>query len=100
MKIESKEEHIMTTYDRLMKNDDFKSEFEKGYNDFLISEFMIEKMEEEKISVRELAKKSHVSPTTIQNLRKGNTSDVKFKTLINVLQTLGYTLQPIKFPST
>ena len=31
--------------------------FEKGYNDFLISEFMIEKMEEEKISVQELAKK-------------------------------------------
>ena len=41
-----------------MKNPKFKAEFEKGYNDFLISEFMIEKMEEEKISVRELAKKN------------------------------------------
>ena len=53
----------MTTYERLMKNPKFKAEFEKGYNDFLISEFMIEKKEEEKISVRELAKKTKVSTT-------------------------------------
>ena len=46
----------MTTFDRLMQDPNFKDEFEKGYNEFLISEFMIEKMEEENISVRELAK--------------------------------------------
>lgn len=86
----------MTTYERLMKNPDFKKEFDKGYNDFLISEFMIEKMEEEKISVRELAKKSNVSPTTIQHLRSGRADSVKVKTLINILQNLGYSLQPVK----
>ena len=48
----------MTTFDRLMQNSKFKAEFEKGYNEFLISEFMIEKMEEENISVRELAKQA------------------------------------------
>ncbi len=90
------EELIMTTYDRLMKNPKFKAEFEKGYNDFLISEFMIEKMEEEKISVRELAKKTKVSPTTIQNLRSGKADSVKLKTLTNVLQNLGYVLRPVK----
>ena len=62
----------MTTFDRLMQDQKFKDEFEKGYNEFLISEFMIEKMEEENISVRELAKEAKVSPTTIQNLRSGN----------------------------
>ena len=86
----------MTTYDRLMKNPKFKAEFEKGYNDFLISEFMIEKMEEENISVRELAKKTKVSPTTIQNLRSGKADSVKLKTLTNVLQNLGYVLRPVK----
>lgn len=70
--------------------------FEKGYNDFLISEFMIEKMEEEKISVRELAKKTKVSPTTIQNLRSGKADSVKLKTLTNVLQNLGCVLRPVK----
>ena len=67
----------MTTFDRLMQNPKFKAEFEKGYNEFLISEFMIEKMEEENISVRELAKEAKVSPTTIQNLRSGNAEAVK-----------------------
>jgi hypothetical protein len=60
-----------------MQNPKFKAEFEKGYNEFLISEFMIEKMDEENISVRELAKEAKVSPTAIQNLRSGNAEAVK-----------------------
>nr|MBP3281732.1 helix-turn-helix transcriptional regulator [Treponema sp.] len=86
----------MTTFDRLMQDSNFKDEFEKGYNEFLISEFMIEKMEEENISVRELAKEAKVSPTTIQNLRSGNAEAVKYKTLSNIMQKLGYALQPVK----
>ena len=86
----------MTTFDRLMQDPKFKDEFEKGYNEFLISEFMIEKMEEENISVRELAKEAKVSPTTIQNLRSGNAENVKYKTLSNIMQKLGYALQPVK----
>jgi len=86
----------MTTFERMMQDPKFKAEFDKGYNEFLISEFMIEKMEEEKISVRELAKEAKVSPTTIQNLRSGNAESVKFKTLSNIMEKLGYTLQPVK----
>ena len=86
----------MTTFDRLMQDPNFKDEFEKGYNEFLISEFMIEKMEEENISVRELAKEAKVSPTTIQNLRSGNAESVKYKTLSTIMQKRGYALQPVK----
>ena len=86
----------MTTFDRLMQDPNFKDEFEKGYNEFLISEFMIEKMEEENISVRELAKEAKVSPTTIQNLRSGNAESVKYNTLSTIMQKLGYALQPVK----
>ena len=77
MKCVYKKGLTMTTFDRLMQNPKFKAEFEKGYNEFLISEFMIEKMEEENISVRELAKEAKVSPTAIQNLRSGNAEAVK-----------------------
>lgn len=86
----------MTTFDRMMKDPKFKTEFDIGYSKFLISEFMIEKMEEEKISVRELAKEANVSPTTIQNLRSGNAETVKYKTLSNIMEKLGYALQPVK----
>lgn len=77
MKCVYKKGLTMTTFDRLMQNPKFKAEFEKGCNEFLISEFMIEKMEEENISVRELAKEAKVSPTAIQNLRSGNAEAVK-----------------------
>ena len=53
-------------------------------------------MEEENISVRELAKEAKVSPTTIQNLRSGNAESVKYKPLSNIMQKLGYALQPVK----
>ena len=86
----------MTTFDRLMQDPNFKDEFEKGYNEFLISEKKKKKMEEENISVRELAKEAKVSPTTIQNLRSGNAESVKYKTLSTIMQKLGYTLQPVK----
>ena len=58
MKCVYKKGLTMTTFDRLMQNPKFKAEFEKGCNEFLISEFMIEKMDEENISVRELAKEA------------------------------------------
>ena len=86
----------MTTFDRLMQDPKFKDEFKKGYNEFLISEFMIEKMEEENISVKKMTKEAKVSPTTIQNLRSGNAESVKYKTLSTIMQKLGYTLQPVK----
>ena len=53
-------------------------------------------MKEENIDLRELAKEANVSPTTIQNLRSGNAESVKYKTLSNIMQKLGYALQPVK----
>ena len=53
-------------------------------------------MKEENIDLRELAKEAKVSPTTIQNLRSGNAESVKYKTLSNIIQKLGYALQPVK----
>jgi len=67
-----------------------KEIFEKEYNDFLLSEFILEKMEAENISVRALAKKAGVSPTIIQKIRSKNASRINFRTFTNVIHTLGY----------
>jgi hypothetical protein len=54
---------MKTTFDQFINNDPGEREiFEKEYNDFLISEFVLQKMEEENISIRALAKKAGVSP--------------------------------------
>ncbi|MCL2441805.1 MAG: XRE family transcriptional regulator [Treponema sp.] len=67
-----------------------KEIFEKEFNDFLLSEFILEKMEAENISVRALAKKAGVSPTIIQKIRSKNASRINFRTFTNVINTLGY----------
>ena len=81
---------MMSTYDEFMSDPKRKEEFEKEYNEFLLSEFILEKMETENISVRALAKKAGVSPTIIQKIRSKNASRINFRTFNNVIHTLGY----------
>jgi len=80
-----------TTFDKFINNDpEQKALFEKEYNEFLLSEFVLQKMEEENLSVRALAKKANVSPTIIQKIRGRNAEKINFSTFSNVLHTLGY----------
>ena len=83
-----------TTFERMMENPEWKRDFEKGYEDFLISEFLCEQMEHSNLTVRELAERAGVSPTTVQHLRTGKAENVKVKTLLSVLHELGYRLKP------
>jgi transcriptional regulator with XRE-family HTH domain len=80
-----------TTFDKFInKNPKEKKIFEKEYNDFLISEFILQKMEEENISIRALAEKAGVSPTIIQKMRSKNSEKITYRTFSNMLNTLGY----------
>jgi hypothetical protein len=80
-----------TTFDKFITNDPKeKALFDKEYSDFLLSEFILEKMEEEHISVRTLAKNAGVSPTVIQKIRGKNAERINYKTFSNVLNSLGY----------
>jgi transcriptional regulator with XRE-family HTH domain len=80
-----------TTFDKFInKNPKEREIFEKEYNDFLISEFVLQKMEEENISIRALAEKAGVSPTIIQKMRSKNSEKITYRTFSNVLNTLGY----------
>lgn len=83
-----------STFDKFITNNPKeKAKFEKEYNDFLLSEFILEKMEEENLSVRALAKKADVSPTIIQKLRKSETAEkINYGTFIAVINSLGYKL--------
>ena len=80
-----------STFDKFINSDPKRKEkFDKEYNAFLLSEFLLEKMEEEKMSVRTLAKKAGVSPTVIQKIRTKNAERINFRTFANVLHSLGY----------
>ena len=83
---------MKSTFDEFITNNpEQKAKFDKEYEEFLISEFIIQKMEEENLSVRSLAKKASVSPTIIQKLRNSETAEkINFSTFKSVLKSLGY----------
>ena len=80
-----------TTFDKFINSDPKRKEkFDKEYNEFLLSEFVLEKMETEHISVRTLAQRAGVSPTVIQKIRSKNAERINFRAFANVLHSLGY----------
>jgi len=82
-----------TTFDKYINsNPKRKEKFDREYNNFLLSEFLLEKMEAEKIPVETLAKKAGVSPTVIKRIRTKNAEKLNFRTFANVLHSLGYKL--------
>ena len=90
----------MTTFEKFFEdNPEQKEIYEKEYNDFLLSEFMLEQMEAQHISVRELAKRADVSPTVIQKLRSKDSQKVNLTTFTSVLRCLGYQIKLEKMPA-
>ena len=87
-----------STFDKFITNNPKdKAKFEKEYNDFLLSEFILERMEKENLSVRALAKKADVSPTIIQKLRKSETAEkINYGTFMAVINSLGYKLKLVR----
>jgi predicted transcriptional regulator len=90
MKNEQKKASITkTTFDRLMKNQSFKEKFDKEYDALTLSETIIELMESEKLSVRELSKRANVSSTVIQEIRSGKQDNPTLLVLSKLVHTLG-----------
>ena len=87
-----------STFDKFITNNPKeKAKFEKEYNDFLLSEFILERMEAENLSIRALAKKADVSPTIIQKLRKSETAEkINYGTFMAVINSLGYKLKLVR----
>ncbi|PJZ43732.1 MULTISPECIES: helix-turn-helix domain-containing protein [Leptospira] len=78
-----------STFDRLMKDKSFKAKFEKEYDALNLSETLIELMESQKVSVRELSKKANVSSTVIQEIRSGKQDNPTLLVLSKLIHTLG-----------
>ncbi len=87
-----------TTFDRFITDDPIQKEkFDKEYEEFLLSEFVLEKMQEENLTVRGLAQKANVSPTVIQKIRKPDSMDhIAFRTFLDVIDTLGYKMNLVR----
>lgn len=86
----------MTTFERLMSDKTQKDLFEKEYAEFLLSEFLLEAMQENNVSVRKLSEESGVSTSIIQNIRSQKSDNITLKTISSLFSALGYKLAAIK----
>ena len=85
-----------STFDRFMRDPEQKQKFEKEYVQFLFSELLLDAMEEERISVRELSRESGISTSVIQNMRSMKPTNITIKTMAALLKPLGYQLTATK----
>ena len=81
-----------STFDKWMKNPKIKKAYQDGYEDFVLSELIRALMENDKKSVRGLAKKVGLSPTVIQDIRSGKQEDMKVKNFVSIVHACGYHL--------
>ena len=82
----------LSTFEREMQDAAFREEFEKEYNEFLLSETILVMMSDAHKSVRKLATETDLSPTVIQNIRSGIQEDIKLSNFINISHACGYKL--------
>ncbi len=68
-----------------------RKKFDEEYQELLLSEAIIAVMKKDDISVRKLAAKAKLSPTTVQDLRSGF-SDSGVKSFFKIFKSLGYTI--------
>lgn len=82
----------LSTYDEFMQGLNKKEQmaYKKGYQEFLLSELVLAAMQEDEISVRELAKAAGVSPTIVQEVRAGKRKNLTLQSFLKLLDALGY----------
>lgn len=80
----------ISTFERDMEDPKRKRQFDQQYREFVLSELLLALMEEDEVSVRELAKEAGVSATIIQQIRSGTKGNLNLSTLISILEALGY----------
>jgi len=82
---------ILSTYDEHLKGmtKARRKKFDEGYRDLLLSELLIAIMQEDTISVRELAKAAGISPTIIQGVRSGASQNVTMQSFLKIMSAWG-----------
>lgn len=81
-----------STLEKFLEDEQQKELFEKEYNQFLLSEFLLDAMREKHFSVRKLSRESGISTSIIQNIRSEKATNVTLSTVEALAKSLGYRL--------
>ncbi len=89
----TKNKKEISSFDAFVSDPKKKANFEKEYAQFLLSEFLIEEMEKNNVSVRKLATQTGVSTSIIQNLKAMKSVNLTLKTIVSLIEPFGYELK-------
>jgi DNA-binding Xre family transcriptional regulator len=78
-----------STYKQEMQNPKFRKLFEREYAELLLSELILAMMEDDKITVRKLAKEVGIAPSVLQSVRSGRHSNMTLRNFIKLISALG-----------
>lgn len=84
---------LKSTFDKFMENEEQKNLFDKEYGAFILSEFILEAMKENHMSVRKLSEKSGISTSIIQNIKTEKATNVTLNTIQAIASSLGYQIK-------
>lgn len=76
-------------YDEFISSPKRKKLLDTKYQELCLTEFVLAMMEEEALSVRELAKEVGVSPTVIQDIRSSKHANITLSTFFGLTSALG-----------
>lgn len=80
---------VKSEFDKGMENPKFRKLFEREYGELLLSELILAMMEEDKFSVRKLAKEIGIAPSVLQSIRSGTHSNLTLRNFIKLISALG-----------
>jgi len=83
---------MKTTFEELMEDPERKKRFDKEYNQFLLSEFLLDAMRERKMSENKLAKISGIPLNVINDIKETKHISLTLDTVSSLLGSLGYEL--------
>lgn len=81
-----------STFDKWLEDEEIRKTYEEEKPYFLISELLHELMTEKGISVRKMAEETGLSANTIQKIKSGQATNVRFQNVFGLLKILGYRL--------
>lgn len=87
-----KNKKVLTTFEEFQQSltPKQKKEYEKECRELLLSELLLALMENDSVSVRELAREAGISPAIIQGIRSGTKENITLKTFFKILNAFGY----------
>ena len=87
-----KKKNELSTFDKMMKEPEFKAKFEEGYEDFLLLELLIDLIDNNQKSISEIAKEANINPSLIQDICNNTKQDIKISQFLKVIKACDYNL--------